>query len=353
MEHPRLTLRCDGIEGSPNGVTHPPSQVKSPDTSSSVQSNQPDLLHRLRAKVSILTILISRNTIFAGTQEGELIVWSLETYEELTRFRAHRGSVLSLCLFEDGQYLFSSGADAIVNVWSSSSLDRAFSIYSSYDVGDVFCVVYSSLLQTVYLGAQNTSIQWYDLSKKDTRPAPDPTSHPSHRNHRFFDSKDRSGRSTPRPQSAEQTRAIGGQELQIERDHIVQFAHYGYVYCMLLTRSLNSPHRTEVLISGGGDGSIKLWSLNPDGEEAISELKALENGDASVLTLALVDALLYSGKLEGHFDVWDLETYQLVRRVRAYSEDILTLSVGHELIFTGSGKGNVKVSSTDFESRLT
>lgn len=44
-------------------------------------------------------------------------------------------------------------------VWCPETLNRLYSIYSKYDVGDVFCVVYSVELQTVYLGAQNTSIQ--------------------------------------------------------------------------------------------------------------------------------------------------------------------------------------------------
>lgn len=102
-------------------------------------------------------------------------VWSLETYELLETIAAHRGSILCLFLSADGKALLSSGGDAIVNVgalgglhvacadmgqiWSPSTLKRLFSIYSKYDVGDVFCVVYSVELQTVYLGAQNTSIQ--------------------------------------------------------------------------------------------------------------------------------------------------------------------------------------------------
>jgi hypothetical protein len=47
----------------------------------------------------------------------------------------------------------------IKQIWCPSTLQRLFSIYSKYDVGDVFCVAYSVELQTVYLGAQNTSIQ--------------------------------------------------------------------------------------------------------------------------------------------------------------------------------------------------
>lgn len=110
-------------------------------------------------------------------------VWSLETYELLVSIAAHRGSILCLFLSADGKALLSSGGDAIVNVcaieyrhsdcvnirqiWCPSTLKRLFSIYSKYDVGDVFCVVYSVELQTVYLGAQNTSIQVFAMAIRE------------------------------------------------------------------------------------------------------------------------------------------------------------------------------------------
>lgn len=44
-------------------------------------------------------------------------------------------------------------------VWNTRTFERLYSIYSHYDVGDLFAVVYSSSLKTVYCGGQNTSIQ--------------------------------------------------------------------------------------------------------------------------------------------------------------------------------------------------
>ncbi|KAG8532737.1 uncharacterized protein KY384_002614 [Bacidia gigantensis] len=309
-----------------------------------MNSPEPPLLHRLKAQASILTLVVAESRIFAGTQDGEIIVWSLDTYQHIARIRAHKQSVLCLSLSGNGRLLFSSAGDAILNVWDASNLQRVYSIYSSYDVGDVFCVAYSSNLQTVYLGAQNTAIQWYDLSERDSRPPPDPKSHPSYRNHRFFDSKGPGGTSTPRPSSPEEPRALGGRELEIERNHIVHYAHFGYVYCMLLAQDLKTPrYQGEVLISGGGDGSIKLWALDASKDGTIQPLECLENGDASVLALAICSNFLYSGKLEGDIDVWDLETCQRLRHIKACSDDILTLSVGHDLIFSGSSKGGVKI----------
>ncbi len=310
--------------------------------SNSTIGSQPKLFHRIKTQASILALLISDSKIYAGTQDGDLLIWSLKTYELLSTIHAHRQALLCLSLSEDGQLLFSSAGDAIVNVWSTRTLKRLYSIYSKYDVGDVFCVVYSSALQTVYLGAQNTSIQWYNLAERDVRPAPDPTSHPSSRSHRFFDSKGPTGVSTPRSQSAHGDRSLGGRELAIDKDRIVQYAHYGYVYCMLLIRDLGN-HLGEKLISGGGDGIINIWNIDLHAGNTITEPTSLENGDESILTLALDGTFLYSGRLEGDVNIWDLETRQLIRRVKAYNADVLTISVGHGLIFSGSSEGIAKV----------
>ena len=314
-----------------------------PTATSTMNVRKPGLFHRLKSEASILSLAVSESNIYAGTQDGLLLGWTLRAYEQLEPVQAHRDSLLSLFLSKDGKMLFSSGGDAIVNVWDTGTepLQRLYSIYSTYDVGDLFCVVYSSKEQRIYLGAQNTSIQWCDLSKRTPRPEPDPSSHPFHRSHKFFDSKGPGGKSTPRSHSPEAYRSLGGQDLEIDKHDMIQYAHYGYVHCMLIAQNLNAKrHHGETLISGGGDGSIKLWPMSPSQEEST----ALQNGDASVLSLTLDDTLLYSGKLEGDVDVWDLETYQQIRRIKASAADILTISVGHALIFAGTSESTAKVS---------
>lgn len=47
----------------------------------------------------------------------------------------------------------------MLQVWSTATFERLYSIYSHHDVGDIFAVVYSSDLKTVYCGGQNTSLQ--------------------------------------------------------------------------------------------------------------------------------------------------------------------------------------------------
>ena len=76
----------------------------------------PNLFHRVNTGKSILSLLTHDSKIFAGTQSGDLLVWSLDTFELLANIHAHRGSVLCLYLSPEDHLLFSSAGDAIVNV---------------------------------------------------------------------------------------------------------------------------------------------------------------------------------------------------------------------------------------------
>ena len=187
-------------------------------------------------------------------------------------------------------------------------------------------------------------MQWYNFSRKNQIPRPDLSFHPSQRTHRFFDSKGPGGVSTPRSEGLEPN-FNGGEILEIDISDIIQYAHYGYVYCMLLTQGLSmADSNDEVLITGGGDGTIKLWRLiRSPNNVVVHEVAVLENGDNSVLSMALNDTLLYTGRLEGDVNVWDLDTRQLIQTIRASKVDILSLAVGPGFVFAGSANGRAKV----------
>ncbi|KAH7127147.1 beta-Ala-His dipeptidase, partial [Dendryphion nanum] len=286
-------------------------------------------------------------------------VYSLDTYERRKVIEAHKGSVLGLCLSQDQELLFSSATDPIVNVWSTTSYIRLYALWSTYDVGDIFCVAYSSYHRTVYLGAQNTSIQWYDLKEKDLRPRPALTSHPSERHNRFFDSAGPGGVRTPRPGGEDHKLrdAVGGQNLEIDKQDIYQFAHYGYVYCMLISKGLlpGAPDE-EVLVSGGGDGRIQLWRIDSSNRGAISRIFTLEDGreeGESILSLVRDGSFLYSGRLDGEVNVWDLETRQLVRNLKADTGDVLSLSLGGGILFAAGVEGVVQKYNQHYETVST
>lgn len=192
-------------------------------------------------------------------------------------------------------------------------------------------------------------MQWYDLKQKDTRPRPGLASHPSERKNKFFDSLGPGGAQTPKPIGADSKPrdAIGGQELQIDRQDIHQFAHYGYVHCMLLGKGiLPEAPSEEILVSGGGDGRINLWRIDTEHGGSISSIYTLEDGreeGESILSLAREGSFLYSGRFDGEVNVWDLETRQLVRSLKASTGDVHTLTLGSGILYAGGKSGVVQV----------
>jgi di- and tripeptidase len=318
------------------------------DANAQTSGKQPELFHRIRHDSSILALAVSDQYVYAGTQDGEILAWSLASYELVTRIQAHKRAVLCLFLSQDGKLLFSSAGDAIVNAWCPKNLERLYHIYSTYDVGDVFSVAYSTQFETAYFGAQNTSIQWCNLKDSGSRPTPCAERHPDRRNHRFFDSVQAGGTSTPRRISSGRSSRLstGGEILEVDKAHMKQYAHFGYVYCMLLGHGASRLVESDddMLITGGGDGTVKLWKLSINPEDGIDELACLGDDDAeSVLSLSLDGSFLYSGKLEGIIELWDLDTKQKLRVIKAQNGDIMTLQMGWGFLWSSGSTGYSRV----------
>ncbi|KAK7942380.1 uncharacterized protein PG986_011493 [Apiospora aurea] len=317
----------------------------------------PELNHVLKHDSSVLALVVGKNRIYAGTQDGEIVVWSLATFQPIHRIQAHKRSVMCLFLSDDESLLFSSGSDPIVNVWCPSSMTRKYEIYSTWDsFGDIFSVSYSSQHQTVYYGAQNTTIQWVGLNDTSRVVAQDSTSHPDRRNHRFFDSRAVGGASTPRP-TDERYDLIPRSHTVLETDRraIRQYAHYGYVFCMLMARGVTAfaDPEDDVLISGGGDGTIKVWQLGgnevgPDGTlNGLREIMCLgEDNAESVMSLSIDGSFLYSGKLSGIVELWDLDTKQKLRVIKAHKGDVMALQMGWGYLWSAGSTGTASKHST-------
>lgn len=92
--------------------------------------DEPTLLQKIKHEGSVLSLAVSNDYIFAGTQRNKILVlymreradgkvWDIHTYEKRGALKGHQGSVLCLTLSDDKKLLFSSAGDAIVKVESS------------------------------------------------------------------------------------------------------------------------------------------------------------------------------------------------------------------------------------------
>ncbi|KAK4135054.1 glutathione degradosome [Trichocladium antarcticum] len=318
----------------------------------------PEQLQELRHNGSVLALAVSDRYIFAGTSKGEIVVWSLGTYQLVQTIQAHKRSVLCLLLSDDSQYLFSSACEPIINVWCPTTFTRLFEIYSTDDVGDVFSIAFSPQRETLYLGTQTQDIQWIGLKDPARRVPHDSPNHPDKRHHRFFDSRAVGGTCTPR-RMQEHYGLIpkAATVLEIDPAAVRQYAHYGWIFCMLIAKgpTVHGEPDEEVLISGGGDGTIKLWRLSdesPDQDDEgvvghIEEMMVLgEDNSESVMSLAVDGSFLYAGKLRGIIELWDLDTKQKLRVIKAHDGNVNTLKMSLGLLWSAGTGGSASKHST-------
>ena len=102
----------------------------------------------------------------------------------------------------------------------------------------------------------------------------------------------------------------------------------------------------EILVTGGGDGAVRLWTLEAEHHGRLTLLASLEDPkdeSESVLTITIDRSFLASGHVGGEIRVWDLETKQLMRILHHYDQDILSLTVGYGMLFSADVAGRIRV----------
>lgn len=169
-------------------------------------------------------------------------------------------------------------------VWSTETLETLYIIhpYMGEGAGDIFSLSWSPSLQTIFIGCQNTSLQWFDFHEPISRSvsassvgeAPSgpssgtstPINIPPRQAHKFFDSypqyerkaadihakNSKHGRGSP---DSDRSDISGpGEYLSIPASNVIDSAHYGYIYTMAL---LNGDQGIQ-LATGSGDETVKV-----------------------------------------------------------------------------------------------
>jgi di- and tripeptidase len=150
--------------------------------------------------------------------------------------------------------------------------------YLETGAGDLFSLAWNPTLQAVYVGCQNTSIQWFDFCQQQMglqaqEQISSGTSTPARKVHKFFDSYPQY---THKPADLLANNFSSSPILEadtccknvitIPASNVLDSAHFGYVYCMAIMPS----HRTGSddpalqagasyqLLTGSGDETVKV-----------------------------------------------------------------------------------------------
>lgn len=104
--------------------------------------------------------------------------------------------------------------------------------------------------------------------------------------------------------------------------------------------------RGDTLVTGGSDGSVRVWSL-----EKMCPIHRLAAHDNSVTSLQFDDTRVVSGGSDGRVKIWDLKTGHLVRELIAQGEAVWRVAFEDEkcvALALRQGRTVMEVSNTCF-----
>ncbi|KAF8887175.1 hypothetical protein BD779DRAFT_1611627 [Infundibulicybe gibba] len=280
---------------------HPASLSRDLQSSASL----PSLLHSLHElESSVLSLAANESYIFSGSQSQDISVWDKRTFTLKYTLEGHTGSVLALEYAKEKDWLFSSSGTHWQTIWSTTTLTTLYILvpYLETDAGDLFSLSWSPSLQTIYIGCQNTSLQWLHLSEEALAAIPisstDSASGSVPKKPADLMAKNGTGAMRIPGLPDSDTRSSAPVCLNIPAKNVIDSAHYGYIYCMTIVRG--SAEGDVQLATGSGDETVKLWDCKLPTPVLIHEFECT-NG-----------AIL---ALDGHVKVLDLETKTLVRTI--------------------------------------
>lgn len=123
-----------------SGTLTPGTAARAPGIETPQLYETPSLLHDLQCDGSILAVAVSSQHLYAGTENGDILVFApllgsewqtnaiekvykLDTYDKVKTIHAHQCSVLALYLSKDEPLLLSSSQDRLVNVSRAPKVD--------------------------------------------------------------------------------------------------------------------------------------------------------------------------------------------------------------------------------------
>ncbi|KIJ60273.1 hypothetical protein HYDPIDRAFT_117355 [Hydnomerulius pinastri MD-312] len=329
----------------------------------------PRLLHSLDDEnKSVLSLMADAQHIFVGGQCQDISVWDKQNYTLKTSLRGHTGSILALELAEEKRWLFSASGDSTVRVWSTATFAPIYVLhpYLETGAGDLFSLAWNPVLQVIYIGCQNTSIQWFgfcqqQMGRRAQEQISSGTSTPTRKVHKFFDSYPQY---THRPADLlaknfsssppSDVDACSNSVFAIPASNVIDSAHFGYVYCMAILPSqragsddpLLQPGASCQLLTGSGDETVKLWTCTSSGPELTHTFECYHG---AVLSLVVRGDTVFAGCQDGYVKIFDLETKTLVRTIIVQENiDVLSLSMMHSDLYTCSSNGQIQRWSPSF-----
>eukprot|EP00127_Corallochytrium_limacisporum_P004720 Clim_evm74s172 gene=Clim_evmTU74s172 len=287
-------------------------------------------VHTLTCADSVLSTACGDSYIYAATESGQVTAWNAETYLRVASVKGHEKSVLATFMCEERNLFFTSSGDGYIKAWRATpeSLMLMAQYHFTNPVGDIYGLEILPKSDYLFAGCQNNSIQVIDISNLVVKNSP--SDHMNGTVTAVPDEVMSTVEVTPAPDSSE----------------AYKVRHHGYVYSLASLRL--GPEGGFHLVSGGGDGSIKIWRVAPDGDEPLQLRTTFTAHDGGILSIVTIGRLIISAGQDGCIKVWDGESLKCRRKLKAHNDDVLALCYAHDLLFSASADGLIHCLNPEY-----
>ena len=130
---------------------------------------EPLILYGSAGPIFALAVAPDNDTVFAGSWNGQLYVWSLEFPEAFVLLEAGSGTIETMAISEDGRWLVTGGDDGTANLWDMENLDEPRYTFTGH-AGAVTAVAISADSQQVATASDDGQTLLWDLANLEVAP---------------------------------------------------------------------------------------------------------------------------------------------------------------------------------------
>jgi WD40 repeat protein len=308
-----------------------------------------------------------------GGSDGKILVWQIETGQNLLNIKAHNGYVVGLAFTSDGKKLISASVDTYIKIWD---LENGICLQSWQSLAPIYKIALSKNDRTLACSGKNGDVLLWDITTYKllkrfighTDNILDVSFHPQEKLlvSSSFDSTIKlwnleTGECIRTLTGHTQLiwsvafNALGTQLVSSSFDSTIKLWDVETGYC-LQTMTAHSRATVEGLFSRDGqfiisasqDLTIRIWvAVQPDDWQCIRVLQGHQN---SIWSIALnsTGEMLISGDHDGILKFWDVKSWQCIRTLRSIPRAVKTIAFSPQDNLLASSGEDRKIRLWDF-----
>ncbi|MEM6612847.1 MAG: NB-ARC domain-containing protein [Cyanobacteria bacterium P01_C01_bin.72] len=226
-------------------------------------------------------------TLISGSGDRTIKFWQVQDAVCIKTCRGHESEIFSVAYSLDGRAIASASGDNIIRIWDTFTA-QCIGVYRGH-TNSIRAVAFSSDGLTLASGSDDNTVRIWDIASQKCR--------------------------------------------QILTEH------NGWIrslaFSPIPSTSLEKGDKREILASGSGDRTIKLWSL--DSNKSLATYN-LHDGDVSAIAFSSDGLTLASGSSDRTVRLWNYHTHTCIRTIYGHTNQIFSLA------FNPNGKNMVCVS---------